>query len=293
MVVVESIYNLVKPEVIACKKQPLYKSKYDGNIAPTFSSFGGAKTSAVLFTNVAGEINASIENFHGLSKQQLEVINKKAHPYIQKHADFGWSAGMHKPDPHNSLKKCSKTKKIQTLSALRKSAPELLVPSKLKCKVKAPLPNPKKKPIMNLVSKKNFITANAVDNIIRAPPVVRSQSIDYLSKPGYGNVPGYLKKVKSQINQEYGMIEKVKNERENLENNKTRQLGETEKQDLINSLKQKWSRLNSDYQCMTHITKIDSIGQIRRKESLESQLKEVENALKRLSKPVILVDMTL
>jgi hypothetical protein len=65
---------------------------------------------------------------------------------------------------------------------------------------------------------------------------------------------------------------------------------EQERQDLISSLKTKWAKINSDYQCLTHITKLDSIGQIRRKESLESQLSEVEKALSKLSKPNIMID---
>merc|ERR1712224_576768 len=48
--------------------------------------------------------------------------------------------------------------------------------------------------------------------------------------------------------------------------NHVRQLTEEEKTALIDGLKAKWEKGNTDYQATTHITKLESIGKVRRKE---------------------------
>ena len=48
------------------------------------------------------------------------------------------------------------------------------------------------KPIMGLVSDKNFIVSNAVENILAAPNLPSNKNKDYLKKKNYGKVPKYL-----------------------------------------------------------------------------------------------------
>ena len=48
------------------------------------------------------------------------------------------------------------------------------------------------KPIMGLVSDKNFIVSNAVENILAAPKLPANNDKDYLKKKNYGKVPKYL-----------------------------------------------------------------------------------------------------
>jgi len=57
-------------------------------------------------------------------------------------------------------------------------------------KVAVPLRD--EKPIMGLVSDKNFIVSNAVENILAAPKLPTSGNKDYLKKKNYGKVPKYL-----------------------------------------------------------------------------------------------------
>jgi len=45
---------------------------------------------------------------------------------------------------------------------------------------------------MGLVSDKNFIVSNAVENILAAPKLPASGNKDYLKKKNYGKVPKYL-----------------------------------------------------------------------------------------------------
>ena len=52
------------------------------------------------------------------------------------------------------------------------------------------------------VSSKNFVTANAVENILAAPKKVGQEVKDYLHKADYGCVPAYLNKIKKDIAEE-------------------------------------------------------------------------------------------
>jgi len=45
---------------------------------------------------------------------------------------------------------------------------------------------------MGLVSDKNFIVSNAVENILAAPKLPQNSDKDYLKKKNYGKVPNYL-----------------------------------------------------------------------------------------------------
>merc|ERR1712046_403548 len=80
--------------------------------------------------------------------------------------------------------------------------------------VKPPVPRRDEKPIMNLVSSKNFVTANAVENILAAPKKVGQEVKDYLHKADYGCVPAYLNKIKKDIAEEYEYIRKLQEEEE-------------------------------------------------------------------------------
>lgn len=56
---------------------------------------------------------------------------------------------------------------------------------------------------MGLVSDKNYIVANAVENILAAPKLPENKTKDYLKKSNYGKVPKYLEKIKKEIEDEY------------------------------------------------------------------------------------------
>lgn len=56
---------------------------------------------------------------------------------------------------------------------------------------------------MGLVSDKNFIVSNAVENILAAPKLPQNNSKDYLKKKNFGKVPKYLQTIKKEIEDEY------------------------------------------------------------------------------------------
>lgn len=61
---------------------------------------------------------------------------------------------------------------------------------------KQAVPKRDEKPIHGLVSDKNFIVANAVENILAAPKLPARQDQDFLKKKTYGKVPKYVTKIK-------------------------------------------------------------------------------------------------
>ena len=68
---------------------------------------------------------------------------------------------------------------------------------------KVPVPKKDEKPIMGLVSDKNFIVSNAVENILAAPKLPSNNERDFLKKKNYGKVPKYLQTIKKEIEDEY------------------------------------------------------------------------------------------
>ena len=78
-------------------------------------------------------------------------------------------------------------------------------------KVAVPLKD--EKPIMGLVSDKNFIVSNAVENILAAPKLPTNNEKDFLKKKNYGKVPKYLQTIKKEIEDSTNLSEKCKSKR--------------------------------------------------------------------------------
>ena len=67
-------------------------------------------------------------------------------------------------------------------------------------------------------------------------------------------------------------------------------LPEEERKELIEGLKKKWEIVHKEYQSITHVEKIDTIGLKRRKENCEKELAQLEKDIDKLSKNMIFVD---
>jgi hypothetical protein len=157
----ESIYNIIPAREIQQERLPMYRSKHDPRLAPTGTTFGGAQTSHPVSMNISGDTTGKI------------VPDKKGRT-------FGKSKGSYSNLPETYMKKCSSTSKIQSLSELKRSNPNLLRPSELKAKLKPDVPRTSDVPVMNRVTSKNFVVANAVETILAAPKKVTSQAKNYL-----------------------------------------------------------------------------------------------------------------
>lgn len=269
----ESIYNIVKEVPVKPEKPPRYVSKHSGKVAPTGSTFNLAQTTRPGVSNLAGEQDATDFGYK----------------YPGEKRYWGPAPARSMPDPMEYLKASTHAKPVATLKQIKQDMPDKLKPSKLKDKLKPALPSKDDKPIMNLVTSKNFIVANAVENILAAPKKVPNDEKDFLNKEDFGKVPAYLNKIKSDIESEYQYIRDLKEaevERETVK----RPLNAEERLALLQGLKAKWEEVNTDYQLGTHITKLDTVGKIKKKERHESTLTQIEKDIEKIKRDTILVD---
>lgn len=145
---------------------------------------------------------------------------------------------------------------------------------------------------MGLVSDKNYIVANAVENILAAPKLNNNPQKDYLKKKTYGKVPQYLQKIKKEIDDEYELVREMQLEEENERDRQKYLMQEEEKNELIAALKKKWEVVHKEYQTLTHKSKLDTLGMKNKKETCERELQQLEKDIEKLSKNYIFVDTT-
>lgn len=154
------------------------------------------------------------------------------------------------------------------------------------------MPKRDEKPIHGLVSDKNFIVANAVENILAAPKMPAPQEQDMLKKKTYGRVPKYVTKIKQEIEDEYNLVREMQIEEQNEQDRQRMLMPEEERQELIAALKKKYEQLAKEYQKESHHGKLDTIGKKSRKEVLEAQMDQIEADIRKLQKNYIFIDTT-
>jgi len=151
-------------------------------------------------------------------------------------------------------------------------------------------PRKSERPVQGLVTSKNFITCNAVENILAVPKKTDVRQVSYMNKKGYGQVPRYLEKVKAEIEDEYNYIQSMQEayEEEGDEGSRTRALDVNQKMEMIDGLKTNWDRINKAYQTLSFT--LDTPAKKQRKEEFEAQLEQIERDIERLSKGSIFVE---
>ncbi len=161
-------------------------------------------------------------------------------------------------------------------------------PSYPKEKVKAPVPLKDERPVMGLVSAKNFVTSNAVENILSQPRKVYHEPALSTNKPDYGQVPTYLKKIKNQVENERTFFEhQIRQQEMEASAGTMRRMGEGERHELIIELKKKWGRVNEAYQKLPFT--LDTPMRKFRKEKLESELTQLEKDIETLNRKTVLI----
>ncbi|GAQ87417.1 hypothetical protein KFL_003510110 [Klebsormidium nitens] len=195
---------------------------------------------------------------------------------VKKAATFGPPRGTLKPSTNTYLRKHSKEPALPDPGPL----------SQTKAKLKPDLP--KDRPIMGLVSAKNFVTANAIENILASPKKLKDAPPLATQKKDYGKVPGYLTKVKDQVKREKEHIEHLTQKMmHDGASDGIRHMSEEERQELIVGLKQKWQRINEAYQKMSFT--LDTGTKKAKKEQYEAELAQIEKDIETLSRRVVLV----
>lgn len=266
----ESIYNIIPPQEIEMKKPPMYRSKHPSGLPPSATTFGGAQTTHPAAMNISGTAVDKV------------VPNRSART-------MGRAPGTVKNLPDDYMKKGTKVGKVATLGEVKRTAPEKLKPSELKPKLKPDVPRLSEQPMMNLVSSKNFVVANAVEAILAAPNKVSQGAKTYLEKEDYGKVPKYLKHIKKDIEAEYDYIRALQDQEQQAMSSQVMGLPEEERISLIEGLKAKWESVNTEYQASTHLVKLDTVGKVKRKEKYEAELSQIERDIEKLNREGILI----
>ena len=273
----ESIYNLIPQPVPEVIKPDRYISKHTGSKPPTFSTFGLSGTSKPGFKNVQGVEAATAEGHHAYQKSHATFGTlgnaKKTSEILKKGTGGGGGAA--------DLALASSTGYAFKYTDRR--MPQL--PSKAEFKeAKSLLASNKKET--------NFITANAVENIL-AVPKREEDGVDWLKKPHFGEVPPYLQKIKQEISDEY---EYIKTQQQMMQGEEAlppgvRILSDEEKASMITALKVKWDDVNKFYQgsSVLSLQSLDTIGKVKRKEQYEAQLAQIEKDIEKLSKQKVYV----
>merc|ERR1711907_12549 len=159
---------------------------------------------------------------------------------------------------------------------------------------KPAVPRRNERPVLGLVTSKNFMTCNAVENILAVPKKTDVRQVSYMNKKGYGKVPAYLEKVKGEIQDEYNYIMQMQEAagEETMDETggggRTRMLGEAERVEMLNGLKTNWDRINKAYQTLSFT--LDTPAKKQRKEEFEAQLEQIERDIERLSKRSVFVE---
>lgn len=102
-----------------------------------------------------------------------------------------------------------------------------------------------------------------------APKLPASKEQDFLKKKAYGKTPGYLTKIKNEIQDEYNLVKEMQIEEQNEKERQKRLMPDDERQELIAALKRKWEQLHVQYQREAHHRQLDTLGKKNRKETLE------------------------
>jgi hypothetical protein len=133
-------------------------------------------------------------------------------------------------------------------------------------------------------TEKNFITANAVEAILRVPVAKADNAPDYLRKPDYGQVPQYLSEVKKEIDEENELIDAFVKQQMNSYADAPEYceaMNNGERLELIEKLKIKWDKVNKSYQVLCMHTIFEGNAKYT-KEAYEKQMSEIESDLGKL-----------
>eukprot|EP01083_Nonionella_stella_P035697 97359_1 len=266
----ESIYNLIPRPPDKVVSAATYRSRFPGNLPPSGSTFGATTASQTIVTNLSGSIEGPTVT----------------HPYRKLSATFG-QIKTPKQHPGMFLKKGTGFDDLPKAS-------KYTYPDETK---KPAVISKDEKPVMGLVTTKNFIKTNAVANILQEPgPRNETPSGKPALHAEYGEVPDYLQHVKNEIQEEYAYILEMQEQenqyRQVSDEANVKLLSKVDQTQLLEKLKKKWDHVNQIYQKHTHEVVLDTVGKLRRKEQCEAELQQIEKDIEKLSKEYVFIKST-
>ena len=261
----ESVYALIPEAKVAPAAAARYRSKFASShgTAPTASTFGFAGTSLVL-GNVAGETDMAT-----------------VHPAKKPFGTFGVVvADTVKPDTF-----LRKGHSASAAAAASRTSP-IRIDRHSDSAKKPAIPTLADKPVMGLKTDKNFVVANAVENILAVSKKQGPQQKRAVEREDYGKVPDYINTIKSELASQYNLIDQHKASKA-AEAERFHQLSAQEVHELRSGLQQRWDHLNKEFQTMGF--SVETFTQKKRQEHVELELRCIEQALQKIRKSNIFV----
>ena len=151
--------------------------------------------------------------------------------------------------------------------------------------MKPALPARDEAPVMGLVTTKNFVVANAVENMLAPAKKPPAPPPPATAKADYGKVPAYIHDHKARLAADKEAVAAAERAAEEaaIAASGVRELTEDERGELLDSLRGRWQRLHTAY--MKLPLACDSDPKKRRKEAMEQELSQLEADIATLSKP--------
>lgn len=146
----------------------------------------------------------------------------------------------------------------------------------------------------------DFVITNTIENMLSKPDIKenipKSNNNNNINNIGkhkqFGKIPKYLKSVKKRVQEEKDYIqnhlEKEKTQQE-AEKNEVTLLDDKERVTLLNQMKDKWEKINFNYQQMTHHMEIDLESKLKKKENYEKEMQQLETDINKLSQTYVFV----
>ena len=264
----ESVYCLIEEQQSAASKSKMYRSKHSHQVPPSYSTFGTQGTSQVYGNVAAG------------TKDQMSV-----HPAKKGAGSFGKSV-VASVDPHNFLKKTNMGSTGKGESQHQQHYSPATFKRGPEGEKKPAVPKREEKPVMGLSTDKNFVVANAVENILAVPKKQAAQETRAVDKNTYGRVPTYIQKTKAELQKQYALVDKFGASGKQVEDKFT-QLSAGEVSELRAGLQKRWDILNKEFQTMGF--NLETRTQKKRQETVEGELRALEAALAKVNKPNIFI----
>ncbi|KAF0975882.1 hypothetical protein FDP41_005209 [Naegleria fowleri] len=269
----ESVYNLIEKPVEVREKKEMYRSAYPGTTPPSYSTFALKNTSKPGVANAGGSyFDLDVLGGHHTMKKSFATMGRPVKHDV-------------KPDSFTKKNQGHYSDVIKTMETQKTKKFERTLPEGVS--KRPPIPKKDEKPIMGLITKKNYVVSNAVDNILSAPRKVKQPEPLWTQKAEYGKVPDYLAKIKQEMQDEYEYIQSLQQQNDTT-GKSMRKLSEDEKESLIDGLRKKWNELHERYQSFSFAMPNDKVH-IQRKEAVEQQMDEIEKSIIKLSKQNIFV----
>ena len=192
----ESIYNIIPVNPEVSPRRGFYRSKYPHDIPPTGSTFTIHTTSKPGVSNLSGEFAFGLEGHSPKGRAQ----------------SLGYVKGDRKSLPNSFQKKATGTMGSNELP------PSIFIVYSVRnfsydcshCRDRVPRAN--ERPIWGQKSGKDFILSNALEAILSTAKQA-PKTTDWTRKKDYGKTPEYLNTIKEKLNDEYKMIQSLREER--------------------------------------------------------------------------------